>query len=510
MGDAGQFRRHVRARRGALFGDFVADAPQNDAGMIAVPAQFGAPILLVPVVVKQMIIVFGLAAPPAIERLVHHHHAHAVAQIQPFGGGRVVAGADGVAAHLLENRDLAPQGADIDGRAQGAQVVMVAHAVQRHALAVEQKAVGRREFNRPNAERRFIAIHQFPVLLDGSHHHVAVGRFKAPQAGLFDGGLALGGGRLARGDLQAVRGRGGDGTAPGPIGPQLENLILDSHGGGGLRFIIHADGHVDFGGAGLHARGGHINAPVRDVDGSGLDQPDIAIDAAARIPAGGAFRVVKTNGDDVVRAEFERLCQIHAPGSIAVGPAARKMAVDPDGRVSHRAIHVQADAAALVRGGNLKMLAVPADAPPRQLAGFAGILLFERPFDAPIMRQVQQPPLAVVEIAPRVRDAAARLAGRPDRGRVTRESRAGGRHPILDGAVIQFPLRVGRVAFDKAPASVQRSVFAGRDRLRRCRKGRHIKCQQGEHERTTRPDKGKSGLYPGFCQSVNHQIMLCM
>ena len=130
VGDGGEFGGDQMSGLRTLLGDFVADAPEDDAGMIAVAAQFGAPILLVPVVEEQMIIVFGFAAFPAVEGLIHDDHAQAVAEIEQFRGGRIVAGANGVAAHLLQDFDLPLQGADVDGGAQRAEVVVVADAVQ--------------------------------------------------------------------------------------------------------------------------------------------------------------------------------------------------------------------------------------------------------------------------------------------------------------------------------------------------------------------------------------------
>ena len=102
----GQFRGNSNPAGESLFADFIADAPEDDAGMIAVAAEFRAPVLLVPVVEQQMIIVLRLAVFPAVERFVHHHHAQAVAQIEQFRRGRIVAGADGVAAHFLQDLNL--------------------------------------------------------------------------------------------------------------------------------------------------------------------------------------------------------------------------------------------------------------------------------------------------------------------------------------------------------------------------------------------------------------------
>ncbi len=234
-----------------LLGDFVADAPEDDGGMIAVAAEFGAPILLVPVIEEQMIIVFGFAAFPAIEGLIHNEHAQAVAEIEQFRGGRIVAGANGVAAHLLQNFDLPLQGAEVDGGAEGAEVVVVADAVQGNAAAVEQKTVVGRELNFADAKGSLVAVNHFAVLLDGSDHQVTVGLFEAPEAGMAEFDLVFGQGGLARGDWDVALRQRGDGAAPEAVGAELEDLILDGDGAFGVGVVLHADAHLDGGGGGL-------------------------------------------------------------------------------------------------------------------------------------------------------------------------------------------------------------------------------------------------------------------
>ncbi len=60
--------------------------------------------------------------------------AHAVGEFQQLGRGRIVAGADGVHAHATFRISQLPlDGAAIDGRAQRAQVVVQADAVEAHA-----------------------------------------------------------------------------------------------------------------------------------------------------------------------------------------------------------------------------------------------------------------------------------------------------------------------------------------------------------------------------------------
>ena len=317
--------------------------------MIAVAAEFRAPVLFVPVVEQQVIIVLRLAAFPAVERFVHHHHAQAVAQIEQFRRGRIVAGADGVAAHFLQDLNLPLQRAGVDGRAERAEVVMVANAVERHALAVQQKSVVRRELDGADAERRFVAVHQFAVLFDGGDGDIALRFLDAPQvsdcAMTIWPSVRLG---LVRGDFHAVGGERRDGFAPGAVRVEFENFIFHRHGGVGVRVIVHVDLDIHRRRLGADLRRGDISAPVRDVDRRGFDQPDVAVNAAARIPARGIRRIVEADGDDVVRAEFDERRQVHAPRGVAIGPAADELAVEPDRRVGHRAVHVQIDFFALV------------------------------------------------------------------------------------------------------------------------------------------------------------------
>jgi hypothetical protein len=54
-----------------LFADLVADAPKNDARMIAVAANQRPQICLVPVCEEPMVVVTVFAFGPAIERFVH-------------------------------------------------------------------------------------------------------------------------------------------------------------------------------------------------------------------------------------------------------------------------------------------------------------------------------------------------------------------------------------------------------------------------------------------------------
>ena len=68
--------------------------------------------------------------------------------------------ANGVNAHLFENFQLALQRAQVQGRAERPEIVMVADALKLYAFAVEEKAFLDVEFDCANTESRFVAIDQ--------------------------------------------------------------------------------------------------------------------------------------------------------------------------------------------------------------------------------------------------------------------------------------------------------------------------------------------------------------
>src|SRR5207249_10183039 len=98
----------------ALLADFITGAPENDARVIAIAPKLRAPILLMPVVEQEMIVVLFLATFPTIERFIHHQKAHAVSQLKQLRRGWIVTGANGVDAHLFQNLELPLEGAQVE------------------------------------------------------------------------------------------------------------------------------------------------------------------------------------------------------------------------------------------------------------------------------------------------------------------------------------------------------------------------------------------------------------
>ena len=138
--DVGEPLRDLPAVRVRLLEHLVPDAPHHDARVVAVPADHVAQVALAPLVEVLAVAVLELGLPPHVERLVHHQEAHAVGGVQQLGCGRIVAGADRVRAHPLQDLELALDRASVHGRAEGAEVVVVADALQGNAAAVQQEA----------------------------------------------------------------------------------------------------------------------------------------------------------------------------------------------------------------------------------------------------------------------------------------------------------------------------------------------------------------------------------
>ena len=153
-------REHLRnppAAAVSLFSAFVADTPENHGRMVAVSVNEGRQVFLRPLL-KELGITVGLfGVGPGVREFVHHQEAHPVAEVQEFRCRRVVAGADGVAAHLPEHLKAAHPGVLVPDCSQGARIVMQANALQEGLFSVQVKAVGL-ELNLTDAERCLINI----------------------------------------------------------------------------------------------------------------------------------------------------------------------------------------------------------------------------------------------------------------------------------------------------------------------------------------------------------------
>ena len=159
MADILQERCHLVAFGAALGGHFVTNTPHHHAGVVAILAKHVHHVLLRPLVEEAVVTVLTLGDIPFVERLEHHHEAHLVAELHQLGRGHIVGGADGVATHVLEQRQLAAEGSHIDGSTQRTKVVMVAHALELAVLSVEEEALVGHQLDAADTEAGDVFVH---------------------------------------------------------------------------------------------------------------------------------------------------------------------------------------------------------------------------------------------------------------------------------------------------------------------------------------------------------------
>ncbi len=296
VGNGRQFLSVGRIPALALLGDFVADAPHDHRGVVAITADQGPRILLMPLVeqVIPAVVVARLGLTPGVEHLVQDHEAHAVGKVEQFRGRRVVAGAEGIAAHLPQQLELPLEGPHVDRRAQGAQVVMIADAVELEMLAVDQQPLVGVVLHGTHAEGGLVGIDHVAVLHERGHGHIAMGRIGAPQLRIGQRAGSLDRCALSGGDLDGFGRNAGHGLAsPLSVGVEREDLARHAHRRLGLGIIVHRHLQVHGRRRGAHRQRGQERAPLPHVNRRRHGQPDVAIDAAAGIPPRRVVRIVE-------------------------------------------------------------------------------------------------------------------------------------------------------------------------------------------------------------------------
>src|ERR1035441_4439645 len=176
--------------------DFVADAPQDDRRMVAIPQHHILGVADAPdfesLVVSAArhgpaIAAFGplaFAADPFVEGFVHHQQTHAVAEVVKLGRHRVVGAAYGVDTDLLESLEAAFQRLLDEGRAKCAEVVMNADSLHLDGPPIQDEPLVRAEVESANPERSALVVYQLPVEIDAAHRPVQTRLIGRPEAGV--------------------------------------------------------------------------------------------------------------------------------------------------------------------------------------------------------------------------------------------------------------------------------------------------------------------------------------
>jgi len=118
---------------------------------------------------------------PFVEGLVHDQKTQPVAQIKKLGRGRVVRGANGIAAHVLQQVQPPDPHALGDRRAHRTAVVVQAHALELHWLVVEEKTAINVKSDAADPNRRLVGINDLASSLHATAHSIEIRRVRRPQ-----------------------------------------------------------------------------------------------------------------------------------------------------------------------------------------------------------------------------------------------------------------------------------------------------------------------------------------
>ena len=119
----------------------VADAPRDDAGVVAVAQHHCMDVLAEAGVDDGRIVIGILLCAPAIEGLVNNEHAYRVAGIEESSRGGIVRGADEVEARLLHLAYLTDLSCIKGHSAKHTVIVVDAGAIDEHLLSVEHETI---------------------------------------------------------------------------------------------------------------------------------------------------------------------------------------------------------------------------------------------------------------------------------------------------------------------------------------------------------------------------------
>ena len=362
--------------------------------MIAVASHHVGQVALVPRIPVQVVVVFRLLLLPHVEGFVQHDEAHAIGEIEQLGGRRIVRRADRVDAHVAHDLELPLERARVHRRAEGAEVVVQAHAADLHGRAVEDEPAVGVEHERAHAERRVILVAGLPPTHHARHGPVQVRPLERPPQRVPDDQVLRHFAHGVAGHSCLSRGR-----PHFPAGGVVQYRAQD-HRLIDRRGVAHGGADRHPGGGGRDLGRGDIGAPVVHVHRVGRDQADMPVDPGARVPARvGLLRVVHPHRDHVARRPVVEVGrQRVAERAVSVRPLPQVMPVDPHFAVAVHAIELDEHQPARVPRGQGEGLAVPAHAAgERSAARAGGIGVAELSLDAPVVRHSEVAPGGIVE-----------------------------------------------------------------------------------------------------------------
>ena len=354
--------------RGMLHGPFlVSDAPEYDAGMVAVTSYH----------IPHQLQMAETAAEFTV--LVYHEEAQRVTEVQQSRARGVVRTTYGIEAPLAKlHQTVAPQGVR-DSAADPGVVLMEIGTLQNDFPPVQHEAAFRVEIRPAQPQTRI-----YRVAAPDATQPVEIWIVRRPFArgSQFEPSLPLG-------DRIPLRVEQTVATETGRAGRRSAETCC-------IYIYINDISSVFERNAGLHT--------MRQY---GLcrraGQPDVAIDSGAFVVPAFFERGVAAHGNDVVGAVVDIFADVIYLLQVAVLTPAQIEAVAEDLTVTEYAVELQPEAFSAVLFAYMQMLAVPADRVLRPLPAHAFVavamrgIAAERQIHHPVVRQTHTLPVAVVE-----------------------------------------------------------------------------------------------------------------
>ena len=116
--------------------DLVANTPHDNRGVIAIPADPAADILLHPLLEKSGVIIWILRHLPHVKGFGQYQKSHLVRQFHHFHCRHVVRSPQGIDAHGTHEFELTVHGFLVESRSQRSEVMMVTGTVQADLPAI--------------------------------------------------------------------------------------------------------------------------------------------------------------------------------------------------------------------------------------------------------------------------------------------------------------------------------------------------------------------------------------
>ena len=278
---------------------------------------------------------------------------------------------DGIDTHCLELQQFAVQGILMYGSTQTTQVVVLADTIQLHILAIEPETGLRIEAEIAERRRGDYLVNHITFTKYARANLINIWGLRRPT----------------------FQGRGID-MHHCPLAASPCHLIAGSIGHDVLYVIVLA----------CHNRrdlylsrlriGLYMYTPLSYMNIFGLRKPYVAIDATTGIPARiGLVAIVHTYGNHIIRTA-QVASDIDGERAIAVGTVVNHLAIDEDEGIHIDTVKLEEILTDIL---HVEMFSVPAHAAGQSTAtGSRLVLGTETTLDGPVVRQVQQAPLAVV------------------------------------------------------------------------------------------------------------------